>query len=453
MPLPCYNCCHRRLSTDKLQHIGAPLDAIQDKISGASLAALRALRRASQQQGDRVYPLVYLVGGPVRDLLLGRPIQDLDFAVEGDAPSLARLLTKEIDGHLVIHAKFGTASVNAGDARIDLATARRESYAKPGVLPQVTPASIQEDLARRDFSINAMALPLADGQPTILDPFGGLEDLGLGSVRILHPQSFVDDPTRIFRAVRYEQRLSFRMDEDTLVHLAAAVAERRVSGLTGDRVRHELQRIFQEARPELALRRALELGVLTEVHPGLTNLDPADQLSSFEKDAGTPGHCFGELVWLAALAYPLENAQGESLIQRLNMPGNWQRAVRSAIDLRGIEPRLGSADLSGSGLVHLLEGFSEDALRAALMVSGSERVKQRVAEYLDRLRYTSLELDGGDLQALGVPQGPEIGEILMRLRDARLDGSVSTKSGQLKMVQEILAEKEAGGPGLGVGHG
>ena len=146
-PPPCYNCCHRRLSTHKLQHIGAPLDAIQNSIDGASLAGLQALRRASQRQGARVY----LVGGPVRDVFLGRTIKDLDFAVEGDTLSLARLLATEVGGRLVLHPQFGTASVDAGDARIDLATARCESYPQPGALPQVAPASIQEGPGQARF--------------------------------------------------------------------------------------------------------------------------------------------------------------------------------------------------------------------------------------------------------------------------------------------------------------
>ena len=462
MAPPCYNRSHRRPPTDKLQNTGAPLDAIQEKIGGASLDALRALRRASQSQGIPVY----LVGGTVRDILLDRPLRDLDLAVEGDVPSVARLaglVAAEIDGRLVVHRQFGTASITAPGAMIDLVTARRESYARPGVLPQVTPASIQEDLARRDFSINALALPLMEDHPVVMDLVGGLEDLRRGWVRTLHTQSFVDDPTRIFRAVRYEQRLSFRIEDGTLDRLRAAVAENSIAGLSADRVRHELQLILQEDRPEAPLRRASELGALAGVHPDLIDLDPIGRLALLENGGETESRDLGELVWLAALTYPLGKAQGEGLIQRLNMPGDWQRTVRGAIELRGTETILDREDLSGSDLFHLLERFPEDVLRAVSLVSGSGKVKQRLDEYLNRLRHITGELDGGDLRAMGVPQGPEIGEILARLRDARLDGAVTTKAGQVKMVNEFIAARESGhletgglghgGRDLGVGNG
>jgi tRNA nucleotidyltransferase (CCA-adding enzyme) len=423
------------------------------------LDALGILRRASQSQGIPVY----LVGGAVRDILLDRPLNDLDLAVEGDVPTVARMagaLAAEIDGHLVMHHRFGTASVTAGGARIDLATARRESYAKPGALPQVTPAPIKEDLARRDFSINALALSLIEDHPLVMDLSGGLEDLRLGLVRVLHPQSFVDDPTRIFRAVRYEQRLSFHIEEETLDRLSAALTDGRIAGLSADRIRHELRRIFQEARPQLSLERAFGLGVLAGVHPALLDLEPVGRLTGveveieteietqIEADGVSGGQELVELVWLAALAYPLDKNQGQGLVQCLNMPADWQRTVSGTIELRGLEVRLQREGLSGSGLFHLLEGFPEEALRAVSMVSGSAKVKQRLNEYLDHLRHVTGEFDGGDLQAMGVPQGPEIGEILARLRDASLDGTVSTKAGQLKMVYEILAGRD-----LGVGNG
>ena len=200
------------------------------------------------------------------------------------------------------------------------------------------------------------------------------------------------------------------------------------------------------------------MGFLASVHPALEDLDPVNQLSILAKDSKSGRSDFGELLWLDAMDYPLEKAWGEGLIQRLNMPSSWQGTVRGAIELREMQPRLDIEDISGSNLFHMLEGFSEDALRAVSMVSSSVKVKQRLGEYLDRLRHITGDVDGRELQAMGISKGPKIGEILGRLRDARLDGAVSTKSGQLKMAQEILDGMESGGQtsdsqDLGVGNG
>src|SRR5262245_8690407 len=171
-------------------------------------------------------PGVYLVGGAVRDVLLGAESFDVDIVVEGDAIAFAQSLAKALEGRFTPHAKFGTAIVQYGDgARVDVVTARRESYHAPAVLPTVESASIQEDLGRRDFTINAMAVSLRRSDfGRLVDPFDGRDDLGRGVIRVLHEQSFVDDPTRIFRALRYEGRLDFRLDAHSVELARASVA-------------------------------------------------------------------------------------------------------------------------------------------------------------------------------------------------------------------------------------
>ena len=163
------------------------------------------LRRKSSEE-----PLpVYLVGGPVRDVLMGKPIKDLDFVVEGDVSRLAGQLAESLGGRALVHSTFGTATVTLDDAHIDLVTARSEVYPHPGALPQVTPSGMDDDLSRRDFTMNALALPINQENSQVLDHHGGVEDIRLRTVRALHPDSFRDDPTRLLRAVRYEQRLGF----------------------------------------------------------------------------------------------------------------------------------------------------------------------------------------------------------------------------------------------------
>ena len=242
------------------------LDSLADGLGAGGANALESLRRRASAPG----PPVYLVGGPVRDLLLGAPVNDLDFAVEGDAPALAEAVARETGGASKVHRRFGTATVWLRGDQIDFATARREEYPQPGALPEVTPCSIHDDLARRDFSVNAMALPLS-GAETLLDPMGGQADLASGVIRTLRRRSFIDDPTRLLRAVRYEQRLGFRIDDATMADLRIALAGGAMATVDGDRWRHELERIFAEDRPLSALFRGVELGLLAGICPPLTS--------------------------------------------------------------------------------------------------------------------------------------------------------------------------------------
>ncbi|MGP8080330.1 MAG: CCA tRNA nucleotidyltransferase [Dehalococcoidales bacterium] len=219
--------------------------------------------------GNRNLPL-YLVGGIVRDLLLGQinDICDLDLVVEGDAVRLAGEFAEKVGGRLMAHLIFNTAKIELGKWTIDIAMARTETYAKPGALPVVTAGTLKTDLFRRDFTINAMAISLnPDNYGELVDLYGGLKDLNNQSIRILHDKSFTDDATRIWRAIRYEQRLGFEIEPETLSLLKKNVPLMKTVG--GYRLRHELELVLKEKEPEKALRRAAELGVLTVLHPSL----------------------------------------------------------------------------------------------------------------------------------------------------------------------------------------
>ena len=217
---------------------------------------------------DGPYGGVYLVGGTVRDILLGEPSFDVDIAVEGDAIAFARSLAEALDGRVRAHDKFGTAVVLYGDdERVDVVTARTESYESPGALPTVAPGSIEDDLFRRDFTINAMAASLAgDDRGQLVDPFEGRADLEAGRIRVLHDRSFLDDPTRIFRAIRYENRYGFRMDEHTATLAHDAVALGHVHDLSGARMREELIALFEEGDVDHSIPRLAELGVEQAIH-------------------------------------------------------------------------------------------------------------------------------------------------------------------------------------------
>ena len=397
---------------------------------------MNALRNHALDHGDQIY----LVGGPVRDAILGRVVNDLDFSVEGDAVALAQWLAEEIGGKTVVHPRFGTATVVAEGSRTDLVMARQESYAHPGSLPQVVPGKIRDDLARRDFSINALAIPLTAGPPQVLDDAEGIEDLRLGVVRILHEESFTDDPTRVFRAIRYEQRLGFRIDEMTLVQLKDAVDRGLVANLSPDRIRHEVQRILKEEDPGPALGRCLGLGVLRAVHPSLSNLNALAGVTANSHEIESVNGADRSMVYLAALVSYLSQTEGEELISRLNMPETWRRVVRDSIHLQGIAGELNDEFLSGSRLARLLDGLSVEAVTALWLGGDNKTVSQRSRRYLTELRHVEPALNGKDLLRLGVPPGPLVGNILGRLRDDALDGTAATEAGQRRLVAELMGQ-------------
>ena len=214
---------------------------------------------------------IYLVGGTVRDLLLGRPVEDLDLVVVGDAETMASIVAKRLSGQVVSRSQFSTAKVKVDGVSLDLVTARSESYSRPGALPQIAHGAIEEDLARRDFSINAMAVPLhLEPKNGPLDPFNGEEDLRRGLVRVLHDGSFADDATRIMRAVRYEQRLGFLLEERTEALLIDNLS--MLDTISGDRLLREVQRWLAEECASGILLRADELGVMSAIHPALSKV-------------------------------------------------------------------------------------------------------------------------------------------------------------------------------------
>ena len=441
----CYNYSYRRASTRQLQHIGAPLDALESSLGGDNLSILRCLRR-----GALTHSLaVYLVGGPVRDVLMGLSIKDLDFVVEGDGPEVARGLAEKLGGEVLVHSRFGTATLVLGENRIDVVTARRERYPQPAALPIVSPGDISDDLGRRDFSINALALYLGESRPQVLDKHGGLDDIRRGLVRTLHPNSFVDDPTRIFRAVRYEQRLDFRIEAETLAQLLRATAQGYLASLTGDRLRHELERILQEDRPEFPLRRLGQLGILAAIHPSLGDEPAEARLAAVAPrefgEGSIPGQDVGAapLIFISALVYSLSNGEGEALIHRLNMPTTWARVVRETIQIRGLEGKLAGASLTRSQLARLLESFGPETLLAASRLTDSPLVKRRLDDYLNELRFAVPALNGRDLLAMGVPEGPMVGQVLRELQDAKLNGQVHTEEEERRLVQAILTRQES----------
>ncbi|TET14218.1 MAG: CCA tRNA nucleotidyltransferase [Dehalococcoidia bacterium] len=400
---------------------------------------LELIRAAGELAADKGQSL-YLVGGAVRDLFLGRPNLDLDLVLEGDAPSLARHLAKLRGGKVLTHPRFGTATISQGIISLDLVTARSETYAKPGALPAVKPGTIEDDLFRRDFTINAMAAHLDPARfGELVDPHGGKGDLDQGFVRVLHRGSFKDDPTRIWRAIRYEQRLGFRLEPDTESVLRRHVV--LMDRVSGDRLRHELEHILKEDHPEKALHRAQELGALQQLLPSLEGNGWLAE--RYERARQTSPDARPESgLYLALLAWRLDEEQLKTFIQRLRFGREEARTLQDIPGLKKALPALKDRELLSSHICRLLERHRLQTVLAAALATDSELIRQQLALYLSNLRFVAPSLDGDDLKQMGVPPGKKLGWLLQALRDARLDGKVTTKKGERDLVRQWLIQSK-----------
>jgi tRNA nucleotidyltransferase (CCA-adding enzyme) len=404
---------------------------------------------------------VYLVGGLVRDLLLERENRDLDLVVEGDGVAFAEALAQRVGGRVRVHRAFLTAVVvDAEGFHVDVATARSEQYRAPAALPEVQTSALRQDLFRRDFTINTLAIRLGpEPAPELIDYFAGRQDLKEKSLRVLHSLSFIDDPTRVLRAVRLELRLGFRMSPETL-HLAhVALAEGVFDQLSGSRLRDELALLLDD--PDLALRgleRLAELGVLRVLDPcidldGVTrerlrNARAAHDWYRLEGIADPPAQAWRLL--LMALAGDLAAADLDRLAGRLMLAGE-DRSL-----LTGFPGRLASARAALQGddrnreraphrVAEALEPLAGEELlllMAGQMTGDDEAVRVWVRRYLTDLRGLKLGIRGSDLLAAGIPPGPRIGEALRATRRARLDGRIG-ESDELRHALAFLAGEPA----------
>ena len=393
------------------------------------LPILRLVKDAGEK-ASRLGQEVYIVGGVVRDLFLGRPNFDLDLVVEGDAIKLAQELAKGSQVKLTVHSRFGTAKLSYTDFSLDLATARRETYSRPGVLPTVQTGNITDDLYRRDFSINAMALrltPQSFGE--LVDLYHGKDDLEHGLIRILYPKSFIDDATRILRALRYEQRLGFKLETETAELLRRDAV--MLNTISGDRLRHELELILKEDYPERILRRAEELRVLNKLHPSLKGDGWLGQ--KFVQVRQMTKRTSPSPLYLCLLIYKLTEEENEQFISRLNFSKVLAQAMRHTLQLKAQLHSLDKPKLRPSDIYQSLYDYTPLAIQANALASESPVVSRHLQLYLEKLRYVKPLLDGEDLKRMGIPQGPQLGELLNALHEARLNGKVKTRQDEEKL--------------------
>ncbi len=381
----------------------------------------------------------YVVGGFVRDLLLGQPINDFDIVVEGDAIQLGESLVKIYGGKLTPHYKFHTAiwylpsreAFTLYPLSLDLITARSETYSRPGALPTVKPSTIDDDLRRRDFTINAMAVRLdGDHFGELLDPLNGQSDLEQKLIRVLHPHSFMDDPTRIFRAIRYEQRYSFNLESATytLINPEAFVI---LEKLSGERIRHEFDLIFEEDNSYQMILRAGDLGLFKWIHSEIPVFNNAysDFLEMDTRlDIQASRTTMGYMLWLMDLS----EAAVLSIAKRLDFTSDLTHAAWAASQLKKSLPFL--VNSKPSVWVSALEKLPLLSIYVVYLVCG----EKALLDYLSFWRHVKAHITGEDLKARGLEPGPRYGEILTALRAAWLDGEINTEKEEMELLNRLL---------------
>ena len=404
-------------------------DRLEQRLPGVRLSVLRELSQLATGLGIDLY----LVGGSVRDVLADAPLTDIDIMASGSAERLVESIRGR--GHVNVRkaSAFGTWSLTVQGVDVDLATARRETYERPGALPTVIPGTVEDDLARRDFSINAMAISLGEGSwGTLLDPHDGVTDLSRGVIRVFHDRSFEDDATRILRAIRYACRLDFRLEPRTETLLEQGLAF--LSTISPDRVRHEIERIFQEPRAGDMIEMAGKLGVLAAIHPGLRAEQKTLQAIQTEPgDNARRAH-----LLLGSMVQSVADGDMESVVERLNLNSDWARLVRDVAAVRGRLYELEDENVASSQVYRLLQGLHPHAIESCALAAGDATVARWLRLYLDELRHVRPLLDGDDLMALGVREGPEVGLLLTKLLDAKLDGLVESVEDEEAMVRRAL---------------
>jgi tRNA nucleotidyltransferase (CCA-adding enzyme) len=355
--------------------------------------------------------------------------------VEGDAIKLAEELARLLNGSVIARSRFNTAKIRWERWTMDIAATRSESYAHPGALPSVqTICDIHSDLIRRDFSINAMAVHVSPQHfGELIDRFNGLSDLKKGLIRCLHDQSFKDDATRIWRAVRYEQRLGFAIEKHTLDLIERDL--HYLKTISGDRIRNELELCLEEEKPQLILHRADELGILAKINEHLKFGDKSVKLFTKARGIMEPFSA-PEEFYLALLIYDLTLEELAEFNTLLKIPRAPSRVLQETLQLKNELPALAEKELTNGMTYRILHRFHQTAILANLLVATSYIVKKRIELYLEKLYHVRTALSGEDLLELGINAGPRVKEILELLLEARLDGQVHSREEEIAFIKQ-----------------
>ena len=403
-----------------------PLETALDE---RDLELARRLGEAAAAAGSELW----LVGGSVRDAMLARRVVDLDVTSERAASELGPVLASAVGGSVGARSQFGTLKLRTEGRTIDLATARSERYASPGALPVVSPGDMHADLARRDFSINAMAASLHPERfGLLLDTQDGARDLAAGVVRALHERSFQDDATRMPRAARYSVRLGFDIEPATLAWLERDLVH--LQTISRARIRREIERVLAEPEPGRALITAMQLGVLQAIDVGLDGPGARDAVIQ------AMGRGLSGLALLGALVYALPRERIAALCKRIAATKQQTRVIDAVAHLRESESRLTVARL-GSEVDAVVAGAPRQAVQAVAAATVSQMARHNLDRCLAASRQRPL-LDGEELMALGVEPGPAVGEMTQALRHVLMDRVITGRAEAVLFVLKRLQEKK-----------
>src|SRR6185437_13194645 len=435
--------------------IGGPRRNVKGLLRSRLPQRVATVLEEAGQLADRCQVPLFVVGGCVRDLLLGIENLDLDLVVEGDGIAFARTLGEVLHTRVKVHERFGTAILLAGDGfRLDVATARTEYYEYPTALPTVEQSSIKKDLYRRDFTMNALAVRLnGKGFGEVLDFSVVQRYLNNKIIRVLHGLSFVEDPTIVFRAIRFESRFEFRLGKDTAALIAGAVKMNLFQRLSGHRLLEELKLLLGEREPKQAIKRLAELNLLKFIHPKLSWSDRLDRLlGALEEAVDWYRLLYLDrkmevwLVYMMGLLELLPERAVKDVLKRF--PFSEQEATRlkmARVGCHKVVRRLATQrSLKPAEVYHLLSGLSDETLLILMAKSKGESVKRQVSAFLTTYQHVKPVLTGTDLKAMGLKPGPQFKKILGQLLDVRLNGEIKTESEERDLAMKLAGLKTDG---------
>lgn len=416
-------------------------DLVED-LPSSTKTLLEELGRLAQ----KMEASVYLIGGFVRDLLLGQVSSDLDLVLEGDSKEYARLLVEEMGGEILKESRLGTVEMRIGENfHLDVAISRLEYYEEAGSLPEIESATLEEDLFRRDFTINALALSLNPQQwGVFIDFFHGLKDLKEGRLRVLHNFSFIDDPLRILRGVRFAGRYGFTIERHTRYLITASLHHQVLEKVSPPRLTHEVILLFQEEKVKEILLLVREVGLSPSLFPEIErwDLDVFDGLPSTIESFHSICTERSLNLWLIRLMLFFNHLNQEemgSILSRLSFNSREEKVLAQIPHLNKIFSKL-EKEVSGSEIFSLLQGLaSEELVYLSHLSSGV--VRERVGHFLATLCQLKPSLTGKDLLEMGFKPGPEMGALLLDLKKARLDGLLSTRKEELSFLREYIDHK------------
>jgi tRNA nucleotidyltransferase (CCA-adding enzyme) len=410
---------------------------------------LQDLIRLSSEVAQANKMHAYLVGGFVRDLILGVRNLDLDIVVEKDGIKFAEDLASHLKANLIRHKRFGTATVTLGhNLKIDIATAREEVYPVPASLPSVTSGTVKDDLKRRDFSINAMAISInKENYAELIDFYHGRLDLRNKKIRVLHDLSFIDDPTRILRAIRFEQRFNFKIEPRTLKLLKEANRLRMIERVQPQRLRDELILILKEKNPIRVIRRLSVLVGLSFIYSDLkltksnyALLKNAEkEVNWFKRTYPQRRHLDTWLVYLMALIDNLDLSGLRSIFKAFVFrKGEEKRMLTYKKMSAEFIRQLSQKGILPSRIFHLLDPLSYEVILLIKAKYKNKNLNKHIEDFLEIYNFIRISVTGHDLYRLGIEPGPYYQKIFARVFKAKLDGCVSTKEEELALINKLI---------------